>query len=298
MWRWSFEGAFMGVMVRGITDTVRTVRAAADASRARQATISTGPMPALGDGDAAEAIVEVRAFLKEFVKGQARLAAQVEELQRGQEEMMEFVRSVLDDEAMAAGGEGGHRRRVAVVSLRVAEADEVVRGLVGAFCDGIGLEVILQAEGGSAGRGPYLAWRPPDGRRLEDAMATTLAAVPDDQAADHPGLDELRRLLLALHEYGPGTIRIGPAIFNRTPEALTGRVASPWELAPLGATGLPGMAPGEPWPSTREAERWLRGLGGERAQAGRAVVELTAWANGYLGHGAPWPRYPGLDSRA
>jgi hypothetical protein len=115
-------------------------------------------------------------------------------------------------------------------------------------------------------------------------MAAVLAAVPDDQAADHPGLDELRRLLLALHEYGPGTIRIGPVILNRTPEALIGRVMSPWELAPLGATGLPGPGPGEAVPcAATEAERWLRSVGGERRPGGRGVVELAAWAEGYLG---------------
>jgi hypothetical protein len=241
-------------------------------------------MPVLADGDAAGALAEVRNVLKEFRDAQSRLAGQVETLQRGQEELLEFVRSVLDDESLAAGGDAGHRRRVAVVSLRVAEAHEVVRGLVGAFCDGIGLEVILQAEKGTGGRGPYLAWRPTDGRRLEDVMAAVLAAVPDDQAADHPGLDELRRLLLALHEYGPGTIRIGPVILNRTPESLIGRVMSPWELAPLGATGLPGPGPGEAGPcAATEAERWLRGAGGERRHWGRGVVELAAWAEGYLG---------------
>jgi hypothetical protein len=242
-------------------------------------------MQALGSVDnAAEALAEVRTFLKEFMKAQSHLASQVEILQRGQEELLEFVRSVLDDESLAAGGDGAHRRRVVVVSLRVAKADEVVRGLVGAFCDGIGLEVILQPETGSGGRGPYLAWRPSDGRRLEDAMTAALAAVPNDQAA-YPGLDELRHLLLALHEYGPGTIRIGPVILNRTPEALIGRVMSPWELAPLGATGLPGPAAGKAGAfAAREAERWLRGLGGgDRGPRGRGVIELTGWAAGYLG---------------
>lgn len=277
----------MGVVLRGVTDVVRMVRAALDPVGIEQA--AAGPAAEPGGGAATRALADVREILLEFRDAQSRLAGQAAALQRGQEEILEFVRSVLDDESLAAGGDGGHRRRVAVVSLRVAGADEVVRGLVGAFCDGIGLEVILQAETGSGGRGPYLAWRPADGRRLEDAMAAALAAVPDDQAADHPGLDELRRLLLALHEYGPGTIRIGPVILNRTPEALIGRVMSPWELAPLGAAGLPAPpqpapAPGESAPdAAKEAERWLRGLGGERVPAGRGVIELTAWAEGYLG---------------
>jgi hypothetical protein len=123
-------------------------------------------------------------------------------------------------------------------------------------------------------------------------MAAVLVAVRDDQAADHPGLDELRRLLLALHEYGPGTIRIGPLILNSTPQALIGRVMSPWELAPFGAAGLP--APPQPGPgepglgAAAAAERWLRGLGGEHV-AGRGVIELTVWAAGYLGLNAVNP---------
>jgi hypothetical protein len=78
-------------------------------------------------------------------------------------------------------------------------------------------------------------------------------------------------------------------ILNRTPEALIGRVMSPWELAPLGVAGLPappqpGPGPGEAGPCAAiEAERWLRGVGGERRPGGRGVVELAAWAEGYLG---------------
>ena len=286
----------MGVVLRGVTDVVRMVRAAVDAAGTRPAAVVL-PAADPGGGAAVRALADVREILQEFRDAHSRLAEQAAALQRGQEEILEFVRSVLDDESLAAGGDAGHRRRVAVVSLRVAEADEVVRGLVGAFCDGIGLEVILQAEAGSGGRGPYLAWRPADGRRLEDAMAAALAAVPDDQAGDHPGLDELRRLLLALHEYGPGTIRIGPVILNRTQDALIGRVMSPWELAPLGAGGSgPALAsPAQPAPgesgsgAAAEAERWLRGLGGERVPAGRGVLELTTWAEGYLGLNAAIP---------
>jgi len=114
----------MGVNLRVFTDTVRTVRAAAQSA-------VTGPMPALGDGSAAGALAEVRNVLKEFGDAQSRLAGQVETMQRGQEELLEFVRSVLDDESLAAGGGADHRRRVAVVSLRVTEVHEVVRGLVG-----------------------------------------------------------------------------------------------------------------------------------------------------------------------
>jgi hypothetical protein len=287
----------MGGVLRGVRDAVQAMRV-------------TGSQPALpadasaelaGNADA-PTLADVRAILLQVREGQYRAARQVETVQRGQEEILEFVRSVLDDEALAAGGGAAHRRRVAAVSLRVTRSTQVVRGLAEAFCDGIGLEIILSAEPGAGGRGPYFCWRPADGRRLEDALAAVLAAAPDDRAADTPGLDELRRLVLALHEYGPGTIRIGPLILNSAQEALIGRVVAPWDLAVLGATSLPGWAAlaesrgsadttwawelasgGAAARAAKEAEQWLRELGNQRIPGDRAVVELTAWARGYLG---------------
>lgn len=210
------------------------------------------------------ALAGIRGALRELGDGQADdhecLARQVESLQRGQEEMLEFVRSVLDDEALSGGSGTAHRRRVVSVSVRAGEAEDVMRGLVGSFCDGIGMEVILQAEGGAGGRGPYLVWRPPDGRPLENVLAALLTAVPGDcrgeQAPDLPGLDELRRLLLALHERGPGTVRIGPLMLCRTPRSLFGRVMSPRELA--GRSPWDGHVPGS-----------------------ASALDLAPWADGY-----------------
>ena len=282
--------------MQNLRDVVRAIRAGADTTGGAEIVRAGGAEVGAeaGDDNGERMLAEVQSLLQNLGDAQLRILWHVERLQRGQEELLEFVRSVLDDESLAASGVG-HSRRVAVVSLRVERSEDVVRGLAGSFCDGVGLEVILQAEAGVGARGPYLAWRSADGRRLEDVLAAALTAVPDDAAADLPGLDELRQLVLALHEYGPGTIRIGPLILNRTPDALIGRVTSPWEMAALGATGLPGWTavPSQRVPdstcagsldSARAADRWLRrlGLGGE-GPADRGVVELTAWAQGYLG---------------
>jgi hypothetical protein len=245
-------------------------------------------------GNARE-LAEIREALQELGDAQAStrssLARQVESLQRGQEELLEFVRSVLDDEALAAGAGAANRRRVVSVSMQVEAGQEVMRGLMGSFCDGIGMDVVLQAEPGTGGRGPYLVWHPADGRPLENVLAALLAAVPREHAEpapDSPGLDELRRLVLALHDRGPGTIRIGPLILNSTPGSLLGRVVSPRELAALGTSGLPGPA-GLPAPGTDgprvawEVDRWLRGLGpgGSRLPGGAGALELAPWAEGY-----------------
>lgn len=210
------------------------------------------------------ALADIHGTLRELGDGQAcglgSLARQVGSLQRGQEEVLEFVRSVLDDEALSGGAAATCRRRVVTVSVRVGAAEDVMCGLVGSFCDGIGMEVILQAEGGAGGRGPYLVWRPPDGRPLENVLAALLAAVPRDCCGEHapdiPGLGELRVLLLALHERGPGTIRIGPLMLSRTPQSLLGRVLSPKELAGRGPSAGQAAGPG-------------------------SAVDLAPWANGY-----------------
>jgi hypothetical protein len=283
----------MGGVLRGVRDAVQAMRVTG--SQPVLSAQSEDAPTGLGDVGDGRTLAEVRAILLQVREGQYRAARQVETLQRGQEEILEFVRSVLDEESLAAGGGGAHRRRVAAVSLRVTRGEELVRGLVEAFCDGIGLEVILPAESGVGGRGPYFAWRPTDGRRLEDALAGVLAAVPDDLAADHPGLDELRRLVLALYEHGPGTIRIGPAILNNTWDATIGRVISPWDLDALGATGLPGWAGfagsalelasggGAVARAAQEAEQWLRELRNQRIPGDVGLSELSAWAEGYLG---------------
>ena len=91
----------------------------------------------------------------------------------------------------------------------------------------------------------------------------------------------------------------GHAILNSTPEALIGRVMSPGSWHPLARLvcrprlsrpRLSRAPPGEPVRgAATEAERWLRGVGGERVPAGRGVIELTSWAVGYLGLNAASP---------
>src|SRR5258707_4658006 len=138
--------ANMGGVLRGVRDAVQAMRVTGS-QPVLPVPPEDGPARLGGDGDG-RTLAEVRAILLQVREGQYRAARQVETLQRGQEEILEFVRSVLDEESLAAGGGGAHRRRIAAVSLRVARGEELVRGLVEAFCDGIGLEVILPAEGG------------------------------------------------------------------------------------------------------------------------------------------------------
>ena len=252
----------MGFVLRVVKDAIRAVAAVAEVAGAQQVAPPRRSRAIAGSGEDARALAEIRQVLAEVNDGQSHVARRIEAIQRGQEEILEFVRSVLDDEAMAADGGGYHRRRVASVAVRVASGEQVLRGLIGAFCDAVGLEMILSAEAGTGGRGPYLVWRPADGRALEHAMAALLAAAPDDHAADSPGLDELRRLLVALHESGPGTIRIGPMILSSAPGLLQGRVMSPRELAGLGA-----LLPDGPR---------------DRRILGDGVLDLTDWADGYL----------------
>src|SRR5215470_156052 len=128
--------ATMGGVLRGVRDAVQAMRV----TGSQPALVEDAPAEPGGSADT-RVLAEVRALLLQVREGQYRAARQVEALQRGQDEILEFVRSVLDDEALAVGGPA-HRRRVAAVSLRVARSPQVVRGLVEAFCDGIGLEVI------------------------------------------------------------------------------------------------------------------------------------------------------------
>ena len=215
----------------------------------------------------------------------AAMGRQVDATLSGQDEILDFLSAALDDEARAAGAD---RRRVVTTALQVGVAADVIEGLAGAFCAAAGFTVMLPAKAGPTARGPYLAWRPADGRSLEEFLAAVLAACPDEQAPPVAGLDELRRLALVLHAAGPGTIRVGPMILNRTPSALIGCVIANRDRAAPGPADLPAAAavPSPPGLASPSAAAVLRAsaqeygdrLGGLREGQ---VVDLTSWAAGY-----------------
>lgn len=191
---------------------------------------------------------------------------QTETILRSQRDIIGFLCSGLDEEALSAAAD--HDRRVVCASLRISgSADDIIRELLLSFCDRMMFRVLLTAPPDCSGCGLYLAWTSPDGRSLEDTLATVLTECPDEEVQDHPGLDELRSLLLALHEEGPGTVQVGPMILNRTPRALLGYVLAAGEAAGTSPARLP-ESPGE-------CEEWLRGLGEGR------VTDLTSWAGSY-----------------
>ena len=89
----------MGGVLRGVRDAVQAMRVTGSQR------VLPEDAPAGLDGDG-RTLAEVRAILLQVREGQYRAARQVETLQRGQEEIVEFVRSVLDEESLAAGGGG------------------------------------------------------------------------------------------------------------------------------------------------------------------------------------------------
>src|ERR1051326_1991753 len=109
------RGITMGGVLRGVRDAVQAMRVTGS-----QPALPDDAPAALGGNAVAGTLAEVRAILLQVRAGQHRAARQVEALQRGQEEVLEYVRSALDDESLAAGG-GAPRRRVVAVSMRSEE---------------------------------------------------------------------------------------------------------------------------------------------------------------------------------
>ena len=85
----------MGGVLRGVRDVVQAMRVTAS----QPALTEDAPAEFAGSADA-RVLAEVRAILLQVREGQYRAARQAETLQRGQEEILEFVRSVLDVDAL------------------------------------------------------------------------------------------------------------------------------------------------------------------------------------------------------
>lgn len=164
------------------------------------------------------------------------MARQVEELARGQEDILGYLRSTLADEALA--GAGDHQRRVIAASACSAQSEDLLRGSLQELCEAIGLESIFPRRIGRLGTVTYYGARNLAGEPVEVTLATLLAAGPNGAAPPRPGLEELRRLLIVLHAGGPGTVRVGPMIVNSTPGILLGCVTNPREMAGQAWAGL------------------------------------------------------------
>ena len=192
------------------------------------------------------------------------IADRFEGLLNGYDDVAGYLRARLDDEIARANPDLASR--VVSSSLRLSQpAEDIAQGLFASLCAQLSLRVLLSPPRDSTGSGPYLLWRSTPGQRLEVLLASLLIACPDESAEPRPGLSELRDLLVVLHASGPGTIRLGPMIINRTPASLLGCVLTGAEASdpyPPGWQGSPG-----------EYEERLRGLGPDR------LIDLTSWAD-------------------
>jgi hypothetical protein len=157
----------------------------------------------------------------------AAVAHQVEEIARGQADILGYLRWTLADEALAEAGD--HHRQVVAAAVCSTQSEDLLDGLLGELCDAIGLEPVFPERLDQPGTVTYYTARAAAGYPLEDTLAGLLAEVPDGTISPSPGLEELRRLLIVLRAEGPGSVQVGPLTLTSTASALlgcvTGRVA-------------------------------------------------------------------------
>lgn len=147
----------------------------------------------------------LRAFLEALFDDLSEFALVEERWRRAYEQL----------EAMVVAGATGVEVIVPLLGLEIA-SDEV------ALADGLRLA------------------RPVTGERVPEAAAwdgdteTVLAVVSgDDEDVAAEAAVRVRRLVTALRLYDPARVAIGPAAWVRT-------AGGPWQVAPTGASGLPG----------------------------------------------------------
>src|SRR5258707_13890218 len=107
--------ANMGGVLRGVRDAVQAMRVTGS-QPVLPVPPEDGPARLGGDGDG-RTLAEVRAILLQVREGQDRAARQGETLERGQEEILGFVRAGLDEETLGAGGGGAPSGRIGAGSL-------------------------------------------------------------------------------------------------------------------------------------------------------------------------------------
>lgn len=115
-----------------------------------------------------------------------------------------------------------------VLAAQPAAAD-ILPELYDAACRALSLEVVLREPLGRSGTRFYLR-NPPDGPPLERRFGQLLLACPDGSDPSEPGIDALRRLLLAAYCTETALIRLGPMIVVRTGQGFLGAVLTPAEI--------------------------------------------------------------------
>lgn len=198
-----------------------------------------------------------------------------------EKDIQDYLRSRLDYEAARASLDDAFRIVIGSISLTGHGAD-ILWDLFLAWCKRMQFKALYSQLMFPSKCKAYLMWNASNGEPLEQLLSAKLAACMRPVVSTDPDADpdELPSLLLVLHECGPGTIKLGSMIVNRTRGALLGCVLTGTEAVQLGDAATP-MSPDD-------YEAKIRQLDPVR------VTDLTRWADAFtlLGEDAEAARQP------
>jgi hypothetical protein len=191
-------------------------------------------------------------------------AQQAKLVERGQGDIESYLRFWLDYAALPDGADRGGRVMTASFFLKGPGA-ELIWPLLLSFCRAMNFKMLRPAAAEAAGRAWYLLWRSADTRGPAEVLHGLLQSCLDDQASPSAELNDLRSIALALHAGGPGTIRLGPMIINRTSAALLGCALTAAQAGHIGGTDI-AAAPDACAAAMRE-------------HCGDRLIDMTSWAD-------------------
>jgi hypothetical protein len=179
----------------------------------------------------------------------------------------QYVRAQLDREVAMTRGNKGHRVLVGGICAEQPAAAGPLPLLYESFLSELPVDMLFHdCEHESSDRF-YLLWSSQNGQSPEHRLEMLLRGCARDGGKLDPGLNELRGLLLALHQAGPGTLQVGPLVVIRTRRELMGTV-----LAATEASLLDGRAT---LPAPEECRVLLQNVGRDR------MADLGAWADSH-----------------
>jgi predicted nucleic acid-binding Zn-ribbon protein len=231
--------------------------------RAEQAGPAVTPTAVRGEDSAAGA---------DGLRGQteqqlASVAGVLSDIDQHLSAIRQYVRAQLDREVAMTRGNKGHRVLVGGICAEQPAAAGALPLLYESFLSELPVDMLFHdCEHESSDRF-YLLWSSQNGQSPEHRLEMLLRGCARDGGKPDPGLNELRGLLLALHQAGPGTLQVGPLVVIRTRRELMGTV-----LAVTEASLLDGRAT---LPAPEECRVLLQNVGRDR------MADLGAWADSH-----------------
>jgi hypothetical protein len=210
----------------------------------------------------AQQLAQARQQLAELQRANA--SNDTARLDRDLQDVRQYIRAQLDQEVQTTRTAEGRRVLLGGIYAAKPGAADILPSRFKSFLTELPMQILfLDSTQQMRGRF-YLLWTSVNGQSLEQRLGVLLWACSSDTGSPSAGLTELRALLLALHNAGPGTLQIGPLLVLRTRDDMVGVVLTPTEASLLDSQRT--------LPAPEDCKTLLKDVDAER------FAELGTWA--------------------